>query len=407
MPPKYNAPKVALLDSISPSAGEAFGSAGFEVVEYPKDITPSDLADLAQEVNVLGVRSGPKITATTQAGNLEAIGVFGVGTNHIDIEGDDGSNSKGIAVFNSAHENTRSVAELVIGSTFALMRGLADHNSQLHEGVWSKQNGSELRGKTMGIVGYGTIGLQVSVMAEALGMDVQAYDPQPQAAPQGRAKMVRNLDDLLRASDVVTLHVPAIKETIGMIDAKKLAMMKHSAYLINAARAELVDYEALKLAIENGELAGAAIDVFGQDNEPGKKGDSFDHILRGVPNTLLTAHIGGSTVEAQDMIGSTVAGRIIDYLYKGSSNGSVNIPNIALSPEEPGITRILNIHDNTPGVVNELSGIISDVGLNVAGTVQRARGELGYVAFDVEGEVGQEAITALSALKHSRRTKVL
>ncbi len=408
--------RAVLLDGIDSSAQQTFEANGFEVVKFEKSVTPEQLAELTDGAKVLGVRSGPAVPWMAMSDSLEAIGVFGVGTNHIDMSEGTGSsgqsaNQRGIAVFNAAHENTRSVAELVIGSTFALARGLGDHNRAMHGGTWTKSNGSEVRGKTMGIIGYGNIGGQVSVLAEAVGMDVVAFDPDPPTPPQGRAKMLGSVEDVLAAADVVTLHAPGNRQTQHMIDAAQLEHMKPGAFLINAARGDLVDYDAIAQALDSGQLGGVAVDVYTDASrditEPAKKGDTFDHTLVGHERALLLPHIGGSTVEAQRNIGSAVAGRIINYLDTGVSMGAVNVPNLALAPLGNGMGRLLHIHENEPGMMAELGELLANARLNVANTSQRAEVFVGYAAFDVEGEVSEHVVAAAGALAGARRARAL
>lgn len=412
--------KAALLDSINPSAHEVFEGAGFEVVTFEKSATPEELAELTAEARVLGVRSGPEVPAEAMGEALEAIAVFGVGVNHIDrSEAPSGmpasapysASERGIPVFNSAHENTRSVAELVIGSTFSLLRDFGDHNRAMHEGRWTKSNGREIRGKTMGIIGYGNIGAQVSVLAEAVGMDVVAFDPKPPGPPQGRARMASSMEEVLAEADVLTLHAPGSEHTRHMINSERLGLMKDGAFLINAARGDLVDYQAVADALDSGKLGGVATDVYTDASvgytEPAKKGDDFDHVLRGHERVLLLPHIGGSTAEAQRSIGQTVASRVVDYLATGSSRGAVNIPELSLPPLSPGTGRLLHMHDNEPGVMGELGDLLADARLNVARTVQETTPWIGYVAFDVEGEVPAGVVASAGALKEARRARSL
>ncbi len=411
------AERAALLDSINPSAHDVFERAGFEVVTFDKSATPEQLAELTAEARVLGVRSGPEVPWMAMGDGLEAIGVFGVGTNHIDMTETTASRGRsagerGVAVFNSAHENTRSVAELVMGSTFSLLRGFGDHNRAMHDGRWTKGDGREVRGRTIGIVGYGSIGAQVSVLAEAVGMDVVAFDPNPPGPPQGRAHMAASLEELLSVADVVTLHAPGSKQTRHMIDAARLERMKPGAYLINAARGDLVDYEAVAEALDSGHLGGVAVDVYTDASvgytEPAKKGDEFEHVLRGHDRVLLLPHIGGSTIEAQRSIGQTVASRVVEYLRTGTSRGAVNIPQLNLPPLRPGMGRLLHLHDNEPGVMGELGEMLAARKLNVARTAQETTPYIGYVAFDVEGRVPEELVRSSYAnVTEARRARAL
>jgi D-3-phosphoglycerate dehydrogenase len=398
--------KVALLDSINPTAIDVFESGGLDVTTFPKSLSSDELAEVVQDVRLLGIRSGPKIPSTViESGvDLEAIGCFCVGTNHVDHTA---ANHQGVAIFNSVHENTRSVAEHVIASTFGLLRRIPEHSLSMHNGIWTKtdEQSYEVRGKTMGIIGYGAVGSQVSVLAEGIGMDVAYYDPDPQIPPHGRANRLETIEELLEIADVITLHVPGGDRTTGMINSQTIALMKPGSYLINTSRGEVVDYEAVAEAIESGQLGGVAADVF--EDEPSKKGDKFDHVLRDIGKAVLTPHIAGSTIEAQTDIGNKIAAKLLVYLMSGNSVGSVNLPPLPLNGLSPGISRILNIHDDISGVMRGLSGIIAEADLNVTSSMQKAVGGIGYAAFDVEGKVTNDMVDAIRGLGHSRKTRVL
>jgi D-3-phosphoglycerate dehydrogenase len=404
------AEKIALLEDVKSTANEVFEDAGFEVVKFSKGVDTQELAVITADVRALGVRSGPKVTPDIMGDDLEIISVYGVGTDHIK-----GANEKGVAVVNSAHETTRSVAELVIGTTFSLSRGLHEHNRHMHDdgrghGTWTKEDGKEVRGQTMGIIGYGAIGAQVSVLAELMGMDVVYYDPIGPIAPQGRAKRLETVEAVLEQANVVSLHTPGGKKNRHLINADTLQLMRSDSYLINAARAELVDYEALGAALEAGQLAGAAIDVYTEEDvykEPSKKGDKFDHPLKDNDKVLLLPHIGGSTREAQLNIGRGVALKTVSYLSTGSTIGSVNLPPLMLGGLEPGTNRLLNIHDNHPGVLKALTALVADHDLNITSTAQGVKGELGYVAFDVLGDIPPEVVAAMGALKATKRGRTI
>lgn len=405
--------KAALLESIHPAASAVYSDAGLTVIEYPKSISSEDLGSLVQEVKVLGVRSGPNVSAEMMSDNLQVIGVYGVGTNHIARESDQasgelGADGRGIAIFNSAHENTRSVAELVIGSSFALLRQIARHNRRMHDGVWTKEDGTEIRGKTMGIIGYGAIGAQVSVMAEALGMDVVYYD-RDSRLPHGRAQTLESMEAVLATADIVTLHVPGGKSNHHMINANTIALMKPGSYIVNAARADLVDYNALLEALEGGQLAGAAVDVYSDDHyqEPAKRGDPFDHPLRKDDRVILLPHIGGSTLEAQQNIGHSVALKTLVYLATGNSVGSVNMPPLPLEALAPGTSRLLHIHRDQPGVLAILTSLVADQGLNVVGAIQKTKGDLGYAAIDVLGEISSDILAVAGTVKATRRVRAI
>jgi D-3-phosphoglycerate dehydrogenase / 2-oxoglutarate reductase len=401
------AEKVALLDSINPAANQVFESAGLEVITFPKSLPPDELAELTQNVRLLGIRSGPKIPAEVieSGANLEAIGCFCVGTNHVNHEA---ANQEGIAIFNSVHENTRSVAEHVIASTFGLLRRIPEHNLNLHHGEWTKtdEQSYEIRGKTMGIIGYGAIGGQVSVLAESIGMDVIYYDPAPKIPAHGRAKRLEIMEDVMAKADVITLHVPGGPRTRGMINRETIAAMRPGSYLINTSRGEVVDYEAVAEAIESGQLGGIAADVF--EDEPSKQGDKFDHVLRRIGKAILTPHIAGSTIEAQADIGKKIAEKLLLYLKTGNSEGSVNLPEISsLNGLPPTASRLLNVHDNVSGVMADLSGAIAEAELNVVSSIQKTRGDIGYAAFDIESGVTPDLVQSIKTLPHNRRTRII
>lgn len=398
--------KAVLLDSINPAAEKSFVDSGLEVVHFPKSVTVEEFEAVIADASLLGVRSGPEVPGSViKAGiSLEAIGCFCVGTNHVDRET---ANDQGVAIFNSVHENTRSVAEHVIGSTFSLLRRASEHNLEMHGGTWTKTDESsyEVRGKTMGIVGYGAIGGQVSNLAESVGMDVVYFDPAPQIPPQGRAKRIEDFDAFLGTADVITLHVPGGARTRNMINAKTIAQMKPGSYIINAARGEVVDYEAVAEALESGQLGGVAVDVYA--NEPSKKGDPFDHVLRGMGKALLTPHIAGSTIEAQSDIGEKIAQKLAGYLATGNSAGSVNLPHLSLGNLRPDTSRLLNIHTNKPGALAEITSLIAEENLNVVHTEQDVRGDIGYVAFDIDGSVSEDTLEALADMEVTHHARVL
>lgn len=400
------AERALLLDTINPAATEVFGGAGLEVVEFDKGIKPEVFASVIQDVSLLGIRSGPNVPASVMEStdSLEAIGCFSVGVN---VEGET-ANKRGVAIFNSVHENTRSVAEYVIGSVFGLLRRIPEHNSELHDGNWTKtdKDSFEVRGKKLGIIGYGAIGSQVSGLAETIGMDVVYYDPAPQIPPQGRAKRLDTLDAVLSTADVVTLHVPGGARNGHMIDADKIALMKQGSYLINAARGELIDYEAVAEAINSGQLNGIAADVF--EDEPAKAAeDVFDHRLRDLGRAILTPHIAGSTIEAQTDIGDKTARKLLSYLKTGNSSGSVNLPPLPLGGMAPGTSRLLNIHDNQSGAMAASDALLAEAGLNIVGIQHKAKDEIGYAAQDIEGDIPMAVLEAIRDLDTTRRARVI
>lgn len=403
------AEQVALLNSIHGAAHQVFDDAGFEVVTFNKSVTQAELSSLTDTARAIGVRSGPKISDLAIGDNLEAVAVFGAGVSHVQglKASEHGVNNYGIAVFNASHENTRSVAELVVGSSIALLRDFHTHDRSMQAGTYSKADGQELRGKTLGIIGYGTIGQQVSVMAETLAMDVIAYDPF-NTSRHGRAEAAESVEEVLEKADIVTLHTPGGAENHHLINADSLRHMKKGSYLINAARAELVDYDALIEALDSGRLAGAVIDVYSdKDYTEPEKNQPFDHPLRGHDKVLCLPHIGGSTREAQANIGRAVAQKVVSYLATGTTVGSVNLPSMALDTPEAGTSRLLNIHENRPGALAHLTGLISGIGLNIKGSTLRTKGDIGYAAIEVEGVIPDEALVVIGDFSGHRRTRVI
>ncbi len=391
--------RALLLDSINPSAREAFLNAGFVVDEFEKSATQDQLAEFAAGATVLGVRSGPEVTRPViEAGDssLQAIGCFSVGTNHIDLEA---AAENGIPVFNAAHENTRSVAEHVVGGMFSLLKRTGEHNLSLHEGTWTKteEKTYEVLDKTIGIVGYGAIGSQVSVLAEAVGMNVIYFDPNPQFPPYGTAERVDTLEELLGKADVTTLHVPGGRGTQGLINPQTIATMKPGSYLINTSRGEVVDYDAVIEALESGQMAGVAADVF--EGEPGKKGDPFDHPLRSRKDALLTPHTAGSTVEAQSDIGNAISAKLLGFVATGTTVGAVNVPEIAPGPVQ-GDLRILSFHDNQSAVLSSITDTIAKRGHNIVAQTLKVKDALGLVAIDIEGEDTDELLEELQDIPH-------
>ncbi|MCS7025167.1 MAG: phosphoglycerate dehydrogenase [Bryobacteraceae bacterium] len=376
--------KIVLLEGIHPSAQEQFKSDGYSDVHvYPKAFAGDELLEVAGDAYILGIRSNTQLTASffEKASRLIAVGCFCIGTNQVDV---DAAQQRGIPVFNAPFSNTRSVAELVLAEIIFLLRGVAERNAAAHRGAWLKSAGGshEVRGKCLGIVGYGHIGTQVGLLAEALGMRVIYFDIETKLA-LGNAKPVGSLDALLEAADVVTLHVPETPQTFRMIGADQLARMKPGAKLINAARGSIVDIDALVQALESNHLSGAAIDVFPQ--EPRNNQEEFISPLRRFDNVILTPHIGGSTEEAQESIGLEVSGKLIKYSNNGSTLSAVNFPEVSL-PEHPGKHRLLHIHRNQPGVLSHINRIFSERSLNIASQYLETYGKVGYVVIDIETE---------------------
>ncbi len=395
-----------LLEGINPSAHQLLEEAKFTVHTFEKSSSQAELAELATRATALGVRSGPALERSViEAGanhSLEAIGCFCAGTNHVDSEY---AAEYGIPVFNAAGENTTAVAEHVIGSVFALLRRTAEHNESMHDGYWTKtdERSYEVNGKTLGVVGYGAIGREVARLAKAVGMKVSYYDMFP-AAQDEIAEYVPRLDLLLHASDVVTLHVPGGDKTHNLIDKNAIGAMKQGAFLINAARGDVVDYYEVAMALENGKLGGVAADVFAE--EPSKRGDDFSHILQMYPNAILTPHIAGSTVEAQYQIGKTVAGRLANFVRLGSTVGAVNLPELALDTIK-GDARITSVHHNVPTVMAHINDVIADVGHNVVRQSLETNGPLGYLALDVEGQVSGDLVESLDQVEDTLQNRIL
>ncbi len=397
--------KVLLLEGIHENAVEAFEAHGYQTIERRAGaVEAAELPGLVRDVHFLGIRSRTQLTAEVieAAERLVAVGAFCIGTNQIDLEA---ASQQGVAVFNAPFSNTRSVAELVLAEAILLLRGVPEKNAKAHRGEWAKSVGTsrEIRGKTLGIVGYGNIGKQLSVLAEGLGMRVLFHDT-ADVLPLGNAQPVPELGDVLKRSDVVTLHVPDTLHTQGMVGEAQIALMKEDAVLINASRGSVVDLVALAAALDGGMLAGAAVDVY--PTEPRSNDDPFETPLQGVDRALLTPHVGGSTVEAQENIGAEVAGKLVRYSDNGSTMTSVNFPEVALPPH-PTCHRILHVHRNVPGVMAAVNRVFSDLGVNVDAQFLQTRGELGYVVTDVDCEASDEALSALRQVEATIRTRVL
>ncbi|HRD66301.1 MAG TPA: phosphoglycerate dehydrogenase [Candidatus Competibacter sp.] len=375
--------KILLLEGIHASAVDAFRADGYTNIEsHPKALSESKLLEAIADSYFVGIRSATQLTARIfeNAPRLIGVGCFCIGTNQVDL---DAAQERGVPVFNAPFSNTRSVAELVLAEIVLLMRGIPERNALAHRGGWVKTaTGShEARGKCLGIVGYGHIGTQVGLLAEALGMRVVYYDIETKLM-LGNAQPLPSLDALLEMADVVTLHIPETPQTYRMIGAEQLARMKPGARLINAARGTVMDIDALVEALESKRLAGAAIDVF--PAEPKGNDDEFVSPLRRFDNVLLTPHVGGSTEEAQQNIGLEVASKLLKYSNNGSTVSSVNFPEVAL-PEHPGKHRLLHIHRNQPGVLSRINAIFSELHINIAGQYLQTNPRIGYVVIDVDG----------------------
>lgn len=396
--------RALLLENLHPVAHELLAAQGIEVTSRSGAMDEDELVASLDGVHLLGIRSKTQVTERVleAAPDLLAVGAYCIGTNQIDLEA---AARRGVAVFNAPFSNTRSVVELALAEIIALARRLTERDRALHEGVWDKtaEGAHEVRGRTLGIVGYGNIGTQLSVLAEALGMSVVFYDTQEKLA-LGNARRCESLDELLAVADTVTLHVDGRKGNAGMFGAEQFAKMKPRSIFLNLSRGFVVDYAALREAILSGHIAGAAIDVF--PDEPKKRGDAFESELRGLPNVILTPHIGGSTQEAQEAIGQFVSGKFRDYLATGSTTLSVNLPNLALE-HVGGRSRFAHLHRNTPGVLAAVNQTLAEHGVNIAGQLLATRGELGYVVTDVDGEVDPEVIEALRGMEQTIRLRTI
>ena len=397
--------KILLLEGVHSSAVQTFTKAGYSNVELLAHALEGDeLKAKIADVHFVGVRSRTQLTREVleAAKKLVGIGCFCIGTNQVDLIA---AQEKGIVVFNAPYSNTRSVAELVLAEAILLLRGIPEKNAVAHRGGWLKSadNAFEIRGKTLGIVGYGSIGTQLSVLAEGLGMHVLFHDVVAKL-PLGNAHQAASLDDLLSRSDIVTLHVPELPSTQWMMGEKEFAAMKPGSIFINAARGTVVVIDALAKALKSGKLLGAAVDVF--PVEPKSNKDEFISPLRGLDNVILTPHIGGSTMEAQANIGLEVADKLVRYSDNGTTISAVNFPEVAL-PEHPGQNRILHVHHNVPGVLSAINQVFAENGINVAGQYLRTHEKLGYVVIDLEPGSSALALEKLAQVSGTVRCRVL
>ncbi len=399
--------KVVLLEGIHDNAVHALNVAGYTNVDcYPGALDGVALRDAISDAHIVGIRSRTRLTeqVIAQAPKLMAVGCFCIGTNQVDLKA---AKMAGIPVFNAPYSNTRSVAEMVLGEMIMLYRGIPEKSAAAHAGKWLKsaKGAHEVRGKKLGIIGYGHIGSQLSILAEALGLEVQYFDIVNKLA-LGNAKACHTMEQLLRSSDIVTLHVPATAQTKGMFGATEIGQMKKGALLINASRGNVVDIDALAAALKSGDIGGAAVDVF--PTEPASNDDEFVSPLRGIPNVILTPHVGGSTQEAQANIGTEVADKLITYSDNGSTLGTVNFMEVAL-PVQGTATRFMHIHRNVPGVISRINDIFSGKGINISGQYLRTDGEVGYVVVDVEADIepGQGFRKALDAIDGTIRSRFL
>jgi len=397
--------KVLLLEGVHPNTVEAFRAAGYTSVEYLKtSLAEEELIERVRDVHFIGLRSRTQLTEKVldAAPKLVAIGCFCIGTNQVALEE---AQIRGIPVFNAPFSNTRSVAELVLGEILLLLRGIPEKSAKCHRGVWEKlaNRSVEARGKKLGIIGYGHIGTQLGIIAESIGMKVYYYDIENKLS-LGNAIQVPSMVELLNMSDVISLHVPETPSTKDLIGAEQLRMMKPGAVFINASRGSVVDIDALADVIKSGHISGAAIDVF--PVEPKSNDEEFVTPLRGLDNVILTPHIGGSTQEAQENIGLEVANKLIKYSDNGSTLSAVNFPEVSL-PGHKGSSRLLHIHRNQPGVMNQINQIFAEEGINIAGQYLQTSSHIGYVVIDVETEHSEKALSKLKEINGTIRARIL
>ncbi|SDL89519.1 D-3-phosphoglycerate dehydrogenase [Modicisalibacter muralis] len=397
--------KILLLEGIHQSAVDNLLNAGYTNIEHLQTSLDEDtLIDKVRDVHFIGIRSRTQLNARVFAAaeKLTAVGCFCIGTNQVDLGA---ALTRGIPVFNAPYSNTRSVAELVLAETIMLLRGIPEKSTRAHQGGWLKsaKNAHEARGKTLGIIGYGNIGAQLSVLSESLGLDVIYYDVVTKLG-MGNARQVASMQELLARADVVSLHVPDLPSTRWMIGKEQIALMKQGSILINASRGSVVAIEELADALKSGKLLGAAIDVF--PVEPKGNAEEFVSPLRGLDNVILTPHIGGSTLEAQENIGIEVSEKLITYSDNGTTITSVNFPEVAL-PAHPDKHRLLHIHDNVPGVLSEINRVLSENDINISGQYLQTNAEVGYVVIDVDKAYGAQALEALKHVEHTLRIRAL
>ena len=397
--------KIALLENIHPVAGENLRAQGFDVQMIKHSPSDAEIISTLSEVQVLGIRSKTRLKSEVlrELKSLQLIGAFCIGTDQVDLKA---AKNFGVPVFNAPYSNTRSVAELVLCEIIALARQLGDRSMAAHKGIWLKNSdGShEVRGKTLGIIGYGHIGSQVSILAESFGMKVLFFDI-AKKLPLGNSVSCDTLSEVLNRSDFVTLHVPDTAQTKNMIGEKQIAQMKKGSLLINASRGSVVDIPALASALKQKHIAGAAIDVFPQ--EPASNQDKFVSELQGLENVILTPHVGGSTEEAQEAIGIEVAASLTEFLKRGSTLGAVNFPNVNLPIQHENSHRLLNVHKNVPGVLSEINGIVSELGANIHGQYLATDASIGYLVMDMERGPVEKIAERVQELETSIRTRHL
>jgi D-3-phosphoglycerate dehydrogenase len=397
--------KILLLEGIHESGVKLLKENGYTNIEsYSTALNNDELISKIKDVHMIGIRSRTELTKEVlkHAKKLIAIGCFSIGTNQVDKKT---AKSLGIPVFNAPFSNTRSVAELVISESIMLLRSVPKLNSYAHQGKWLKtaKDSYEIRGKTIGIIGYGHIGSQVSILAEGMGMKVIFFDIEKKLT-LGNAIQCKTLQEVMKVADIITLHVPSTKSTKEMVGAKEIAMMKRGSLLINASRGDVVEYNAVAEALKSGHLLGAAVDVY--PKEPASNSEPFKFILQGMDNVILTPHVGGSTSEAQENIGIEVAEKMVQYSDIGSTLGSVNFPQISLTPNKD-LQRFLHIHKNQPGVMQEVNSVFSNKGINIASVYLQTDPEIGYVIIDTESQLDDSIIKELKDIDHTIKARML
>src|SRR5215831_6844198 len=396
--------RALLLEGIHPDAVSRLKAEAYSVDIVGRALDEAELIERISDVQLLGIRSKTRVTAAVleAASELVAIGAFCIGTDQIDLPA---AARGGVAVFNAPFSNTRSVVELALAEIIAMTRRLTEKNAGMHAGIWDKaaEGSHEVRGRSLGIVGYGNIGTQLSVLAENMGMTVYFYDTADKLA-LGNARRCATLDELLAVADVVTLHVDGRPGNSGFFGEEQFAQMRPRSLFLNLSRGFVIDHGALRKHLEQGHLAGAAVDVF--PTEPKGRGDEFVSELRGLPNVILTPHIGGSTEEAQADIGSFVATKLAVYAQEGATTLSVNLPSVAL-PQQPGTHRVLHIHRNTPGVLAAVNGILAEHGVNIEGQLLGTRGEIGYLLTDIGLDYADDVVTEMRRMSQTIRLRVL
>jgi D-3-phosphoglycerate dehydrogenase len=397
--------KILLLEGVHQSALEELKAKGYSNIEYIKtSLSDKELIAKIADVHFIGIRSRTQLTeeVLSHAKKLAAIGCFCIGTNQVNVSA---AQILGIPVFNAPFSNTRSVAELVLGETLLLLRGIPDKSAKAHRGIWNKSAAGsvEARGKTLGIIGYGHIGMQLGILAETLGMKVRFYDVETKL-PLGNASQANSLTTLLKEADVITLHVPETAQTQNMMGAAEFEVMKQGVIFINASRGTVVDIDALAEALSTKKVAGAAIDVF--PVEPKGNDEEFISPLRGFDNVILSPHIGGSTKEAQENIGLEVASKMAKYSDNGSTLSAVNFPDVSL-PEHIGTSRLLHIHHNQPGVLTKINQAFADHNINIAAQYLQTDDKIGYVVIDIEAEDGEIALRELKQIEGTIRARIL